>query len=227
PVGTSCRDGTCVACVDNNDCTDPASARCSERGECIACVDDTDCDGFAGRPVCGASGQCIAACTVDDPSACGDRPCNPVTGACSAYDTGSADTCEPCDSDANCTEMNAACIELRFGGESQGGYCLPASVAPGVCASRPFSVTITATSLSGAMAAEYCGIDTSLTTCEAVRAAVSGTECPGGAADCASEGASCQTIGVPNQCTYLCATSQECPSGLGCVLSDDGTRFCG
>jgi hypothetical protein len=143
------------------------------------------------------------------------HPCNPITNVCSAFEMDRR-TCESCDTDTNCAMPDSACIPLDYMGTPRGAYCLP--LASSGC-SRPFSPRVTGESLSGAPAAEYCGVRENLTTCEAVRAlGVSNCMATMTAADCADAGAVCTTIdGIPNQCSYVCMVPTECPDGLTCV----------
>ena len=220
--GQVCRvaDNVCVDCLVDGDCTDPDNAKCGPDGSCGPCDANSQCTGITDRSICDL-GACVA-CSASNDSACGGNPCNPATGTCSAFGTASAATCEPCDTDANCSVANQRCIELMFGGSVRGGYCLLENT--GSCPA-PFQVGITRASLSGAAAATYCGINEALTTCEAVQ--LRDQPC----AACQSvDGARCETLVATGMaaCTYSCSTASECNTTGNLSGCDTGAGgFCG
>jgi len=119
---------------------------------------------------------------------------------------------------------------MTFGaaGTAHGSYCLKdASVAGCV---RPFGIAISATSLDG-HASPYCGINETLTTCEAVHALVVDTTCASDA-EC-PEGGLCRTVGLTaNRCTYQCGFASECipapVAGSTCGAGTTGSvSYCG
>jgi len=112
------------------------------------------------------------------------------------------------------------------------GFCLKRSAK--TC-TRPYGVTISSASLSGAPAENYCGIDQVTTTCEAVVDMVAGESCSS-AEDCGCErdgdgacigtgqGGLCETVGgLANTCTIPCAVAGQCPTVLTC---DDMDPYC-
>jgi len=115
-------------------------------------------------------------------------------------------------------------------GTAHGSYCLKDS-APTLCA-QPFLIGISATSLDG-HAATYCGINQTLTTCEAVRALVDNRTCPGGMdRECPVAGL-CRQVGLAaNRCTYQCGGAVQCDAapnpGSTCGAGTTGSVFyCG
>jgi hypothetical protein len=110
-----------------------------------------------------------------------------------------------------------------------GGYCLK-TFASG-CA-RPYTVPTTPprVSLSGAEAAQYCGINEAVTTCEALLDLATNKDCTTDT-DCGAEGlddARCETVSlVMNKCTYGCAgVDAECPPTRACGTTT-GNEYCG
>ena len=218
-------DGTCVECMGDVDCTDASAARCNDNNQCAACNDDEQCVGVEGKDTC-IDGECVQGCTVDnEATVCGDNSCDPATGNCTDTERGSVNVCRSCVADSECGDGDGnesddyRCIELSFDGTNQGGKCLKLVDAggPPPC-NRPLTTSVTATSLSGAAEANYCGIREDLTTCEAVLAGASGATCDD-AQECADAGALCETIGLGGMlCTYPCEFDTECPEGKPACL---------
>ncbi len=114
---------------------------------------------------------------------------------------------------------------MTFNGTPRdGGYCLRRK--GNTDCTRPYRVLITATSLSGQPAEEYCGINQALTTCDAVLDTTDDTGCTL-ATDCGAPGLNdglCQTVGgAANKCTYACETAAQCPGSQACT---DDTPYC-
>lgn len=213
-------DNVCVDCLVDADCTDPDNAKCGTDGTCGPCDANAQCAGIGDRGICD-SGGCVE-CNASNDSACGGNPCNAFTGLCSEFGANSAGLCEKCDADANCSDADTNCVETFFGGSSQGGHCLQENT--GSCPA-PLAVGITRTSLSGAVAATYCGINETLTTCDAVL--LRGQVCT---ACSTTDGARCETLSATSQmrCTYGCDSSDECPASgnlSGCGLG--ANNYCG
>jgi hypothetical protein len=111
------------------------------------------------------------------------------------------------------------------------GYCLYPEGSDS-CA-RPFIYPLPGEreSLSGAAASLYCGVNETLTTCEAVLALLDDQPCEGDA-DC-PEGGICRDVGGGGlRCTYECTHGTECTAeGVPASCGDaDGTaeeRYCG
>jgi hypothetical protein len=147
---------------------------------------------------------------------------------CSKHGTGRR-TCQSCDTDANCFDGEHYCVPMTYKGQArEEGYCLKAS-ANGC--SEPYTIETTSrTSLSGATAAKYCGINESVTTCEAVRALVTNQSCSGADTDC-PEGGLCRKVGtLSNRCTYQCSLAVHCPADAPantCDTTTGGVTYCG
>jgi hypothetical protein len=89
-----CRDdGVCVACLDSEQCSDPAAARC-QNNACSACSADSDCAHLDGVERC-VGGRCVE-CRGD--SDCAD-PRRPVC---------SGGRCGGCDGDSDCSRFSGA-----------------------------------------------------------------------------------------------------------------------
>lgn len=223
-------DNVCVGCMGDGDCSDPTAARCVS-GMCVGCNDSGQCDGIEGLGVCEpGAGTCVQ-CTELDDSACGGNPCT-SENTCSDYGT-TQETCEPCDTDANCGTADHYCVPMRYDGmDRPGGYCLKDGAAAGGC-QRPFTVPLSGrTSLSGETGLRYCGVNETNATCEAVRALLADESCSTDA-DC-PEGGLCRTVGLtPDRCTYRCAGASEClqdpTAGSTCNegTPPSGTDYCG
>ena len=224
--------GRCVPCLENAHCTDPEASRCdtAERS-CVACQNNSDCQHLDGTQVCD-SGTCVQ-CTSAERSACGPNVCNASTRTCSAYPANQR-TCEPCDTDDNCAAGHH-CVPMFFMGSPRPtGYCLK-QFDPAEGCEQPFSVLLSdRTSLSGATGHTYCGINETLTTCEAVRALLNDQECSSGMDSDCPEGGLCRTLGgvATNRCTYPCDLGAQCPNGApantcGRGGSPDGPNYCG
>jgi len=122
---------------------------------------------------------------------------------------------------------------MTFGaaGAAHGSYCLK-DASPGDC-TRPFRIGLTGrTSLDG-HTSPFCGINETLTTCEAVNALVGDAPCPGGLDSECPEGGLCRTVGIAaNRCTYECGLAVECtasgsPGGTCGRGTTSGPRYCG
>ena len=208
--------GLCVACLGDDDCTGADAAKCNTTtNTCEACTSNSHCDSVSGLGVCD-DGDCVQ-CTAADESACGTYICLPTSNTCSdEIEQNKTPPCDSCVADSQCqTDHN--CVATNYMGTANGTYCLKLQSAG---CERPFSVAITAASVSGAAEVTYCGIDQSVVSCDAVRSLQNGMECSGGdAAECNADGARCETIDmIPNQCTYACTgAAVRCPTGLSCA----------
>jgi hypothetical protein len=199
----------CIECTSNSNCKTPTTLCETDAGICIQC-------------------------TVANEATCGGNSCNPGTNACTNTPRGTLDYCHACVADSECTGGNqtnptARCVPMNFGTTLRGNYCLPIGTTVGSC-TRPFGVLkAPAESASGAAAQNYCGINESTTTCEAVQdliglkgcsssdqcGCINGTNCAGG---------TCPTTGtMANTCTISCSLPAQCPATLICPSS---TPFC-
>jgi len=122
---------------------------------------------------------------------------------------------------------------MTFGaaGTAHGRYCLK-DASVGGCV-RPFLIGITGRSSLDGHASPYCGINETLTTCEAVRALVVDTTCPGGMDSECPEAGLCRQVGfAANRCTYQCGRAVECDAapfpGSTCGAgTTGGVSYCG
>jgi hypothetical protein len=224
---------SCVECLMQSNCAEPTASRC-DGGACLPCSDNAHCTNISGRGVC-SSGVCVQ-CTAADEAACGANSCNPMTKQCTSTPRGTVGTCRPCVADSECTGGNQAdpdarCVQMEFMGSLRpGGFCLRRAAK--TCA-RPYMIAISAPSLSGALAENYCGIDQENVRCEAVLDLINSRSCPGGAdisCGCArdqdgfctegGQGGLCRDFTLVNdQCTYQCGINNDCPVGRTCLGS--------
>ena len=217
----------CVDCLNNAQCTAASASRCnSDDNECAPCETNQDCDGVDGLAetgnACDADKVCVECTPESEADTCLDnKSCDPRTKTCTETNVGSRGVCETCVADSECDDQEEPpgdyrCVpmyypngETRFP-DSQTGFCLKV-FASGGCA-QPYAIRISERpSLSDPQLGSYCGINESLTTCLAVRALVANQTCPGGEdAECPSGGLCRDVGGLPDRCTYLCATVVEC-----------------
>lgn len=192
-----------------------ASASCSKSAE--------DCSYTAS---CGvdAVGK-IDSGTLCNPACSGATPvCDESAGKCVG---GTVAACHACVADSECASSargpSARCVAMNFRGAPHGSYCLNLASA-GSCV-QPFTVSLTAASVSGAQAEAYCGISQDATTCEAVvdliagKACTRSTNCGSGQNDglCENFGStSAQSMRCSIPCTSSsqCSQSQTCTSGV-------------
>jgi len=206
---------SCVACLDHGDCTDPAAARC-EAGSCVPCQGSTECADLLPGEVCD-SGACVE-CAIGEVDACtASQTCDLLQNECVDVTAGSVANCKACTNDGQCAD--GRCIPMQFESSAHGHYCL---AEPSPTCDRPFQVPLNRSSLNGAVATNYCGIEEDLATCEAVLALLQGWYCTGTDGMCselqagtevAGPGAICEQVGVGgDQCTYACGIASQCPS---------------
>jgi hypothetical protein len=228
----------CVECNTSAECNDPNMAHCHEdTHECDACVGDADCNGINGLPRCQADAcvQCTPAMEEDD---CSGDSCDPRTFTCTGTEVGSVATCEECVSDSECGEAGNRCVLMAYNGQPypslETGFCLKSIELGGSC-TNPYRIVLRRTSVSGADADDYCGINENLATCQAVRALLADDLCTpeNGDLDCPQPSGLCRELpGVLNRCTYLCGSVVECVSspapGSTCGSSGSGgDDYCG
>ena len=216
-----------------------------ESATCVACLGEQGCEGDA--PVCLAGdtpseNRCVACTPEREQELCKndeDQPssCNPATYTCTNTQLASLGDCRKCVSDSECGGERR-CVPMKFGaGESstdrEGGYCLEPTSA--TCTPPYESIINNRVSLSGAEAANYCGIDEAVTTCEAVLQYNDGKACSA-PTECGVQGLTdsrCETRegDASATCTYTCGLDDECPGSAkcGCPESDltCSNRFCG
>lgn len=213
----------CVTCVSDAECTDAAASRCDAAAHtCKACASHADCAHLPGLPAC-SNGGCVQ-CTQQTEDDCAGQVCDPSTLTCTTRDRASASVCEPCEYDSDCptgdlplAQREYRCVPMHFAGAAHGNYCL--KIFATGC-TRPYATRLDdVASTSGAAEDDYCGIDQTVTTCEAVRAV--GTSCTGGIdAECgapALDDGLCRTVaGIANTCTLPCGSALDCPGNLSC-----------
>jgi len=237
---------TCV-CRDDADCKDPAFAQCNtETRECIPCNDNTQCDGVDGllnptNNVCNSDNVCVDCTLETEAESCPpNRTCNPSTSECTGQAAGSLEVCDACVADSECGDSTGAsdafkCVPLNYQGDrfpdDTTGFCLKSIELGGSC-SNPYRIVVEETSLSGAEADDYCGINEDLTTCPAVQALLADTPCDpeNGDEDCPQPAGLCRELpGVVNRCTYPCESLVECVTpGSTCNQSlPEESRYCG
>jgi hypothetical protein len=238
---------TCVECLGDSDCTATDAARC-DANECRPCNADAQCDDVDGLPsgnnACD-QGVCLDCTPEKEAMTCPDRDsCNPVTNECSGIPEGDRETCKLCVSDRDCGEEGNRCVPMTYHGQpypnQESGFCLKSIDLGGSC-TNPYRIVITRTSLSGAEADDYCGINEDLATCQAVRALLGDDECDpaNGDQDCPQPAGFpqpaglCRVLpGMLNRCTYFCSDVVECKSapapGSTCGSSGSGSDdYCG
>jgi hypothetical protein len=232
-----CKTGAfeCVECNASSECNDPSAARCDpEQNECGGCESETDCIGIEGRPVCDDR-TCVQCTPATEDVDCGGNSCDPATFTCTNTEVGSLETCEECVADSECGEDGNRCVPMTYDGArypNEGiGFCLKSIDLGGSCA-NPYRIVVRRTSLSGAEADDYCGINEDLTTCPAVRALRADTPCDpvNEDQDCPQPAGLCRELpGMLNRCTYLCSSVVECVApGSTCGSSGSGgDDYCG
>jgi hypothetical protein len=218
----SCVSGVCEECEDNDQCDDPTASVCGSDNTCTDCSGNDGCSHLDDTKVCdtsGSDGVCVE-CTIGEEDACTmSGECNPDTNECVSRETGSGTACEPCAADDECAPYHY-CVPMQYtGGASAvdvGSYCL--RLASAGC-SRPFLSSLTATSVSGSSELQYCGLNSSLTTCSAWADTTASKACSGDAM-CGDDGSTagiCRDIDLGgDKCTYECGATSQCPSGFSC-----------
>ncbi|QQR88925.1 MAG: hypothetical protein IPJ88_11925 [Myxococcales bacterium] len=249
----------CVSCLSSTEhCLAAEASFCSDAGSCTGCTQDTDCAHIENKGVCDtttntciacdsnddctdpqsplclvSSGTCVQCFVGQDDEHCtdGDKvySCNPATNTCTQTETESVENCMACQADSEC-KTNHKCVPMDYDGSAYGNYCL--QIENGDC-SNPFRTVVDKVSVSSAEDSEpnsYCGVNESLTTCEAVLAwgdpctmesicVVNGEE---------ALGSFCRKVaGADNSCAYPCEDDVECNSTRVCKDPGDGSpKYC-
>jgi hypothetical protein len=229
--------GGAPECMGDEDCTSPTAGHC-DNGECVPCTASPQCVGVPNAPVCDA-GTCVE-CLLGEEDACtGGETCDLLAKTCVPVGVDSVGECEACTNDVQCAG-DFRCIPLDFPtGTLHGYYCL--RTFPPAC-NQPFAIAVSnKVSISGAAAANYCGIEEDNATCEAVRALFENWHCTGADGMCSEliggleipvPGALCRDLGggaVTDRCTYHCGGAGECLlSGNGSTCGGTpGPTWCG
>ncbi len=216
----------CVECLVHDDCPTAEKPQCQDNA-CVPCSGDEACAGRQDATLCNltpgskTAGRCVE-CTVTDESPCGDNVCDPHDLRCTDRARASKQICQPCVADSECV-ADHRCIAMQFAGAARSSaYCMK-RVATGC--ERPYaSSPIRRTSLSGAAAEDYCGIDELKATCEAISGLLADAECSDGTdAACGRDGSICRSVnGLAHRCTYACDAAAQCPSAFSC-----NSGYCG
>jgi hypothetical protein len=222
---------TCVECVVNGDCNDPAASRC-QANQCVPCTDGTDaeCAGITvngvARNVCDAglcvqcNGRNFTAC-ANGTNVCNGLPGDPLANTCTTTPIRTTSSCGACVGDAQC-QADQLCVEQVFDSQRTGFFCFPRDAGAGC--ERPFSNQLTGSVSVDDVAATICGLR--VTTCPAFNdagdACTADTEC---GAPAISDGVCAD--GPPGTGTF-CATpcngsDLNCLPGADCVLFDATT----
>lgn len=219
---------TCVECLDDARCADPAASQCSMRA-CAPCAGNDDCAGIVdimgtALSVCdtsSATATCVE-CTASDDTACGTNVCDLFTNTCTDRAKSSAGLCQPCVNDTECS-AGQLCVPTRFMDMDIGHFCLWREDAggggpAGACSRvEPYRRSEAATSING-VTTNVCNLR--VTTCPAltqfdIRDCTDGT--PPGTTDdeCGHPGVSdglCRAVdAAANRCTVPCDNFRDCP----------------
>ncbi len=226
-------DGECIQCRSSADCTNAAASVCIA-GTCTGCSSNSDCSHVAGKAFCklpsaGGAGSCVA-CTTSDESACAGDSCDPATNSCTTTRVATVAVCHACAADSECAPgaygPTARCVTMSFKGAAHGSYCLNRASA-GPCA-QPYTVSLSAVSVSGAPAEAYCGINQEATTCEAVVDLIGGktctrnNNCGSGLGDGLCENFSTPPAAQSMRCSIPCTSSTQCSQLQTCTSTVNG-----
>jgi|GEM_PF-1999348 len=209
---------TCVGCLDNTSCESPDASLCGADQTCGACMADADCSHLGlNRCVQGVCTECTVATEQDD---CGNNACLP-DGTCGDTPLESLTACQPCQADNECF-ADHRCVPMNFGDPAMphGNYCL--KIASTMC-ERPYTVSISQESVSGAASEEYCGINQVNTTCEAIIDLRNSKDCVEDS-DCGAQGlddAVCGTTLAGDVCTITCELNSQCSSVQTCDMAEN------
>lgn len=208
---------TCVGCLESSQCTEVATPECGANKQCGACTDDNACTDRVGTTRCGPAGACVQ-CNPDTAMVdCGGNSC--VNNQCTTTPLAMTGSCGECATDAECLP-DYKCVALNFQGESVGNYCL--KLESGGC-DLPYGAVIRGRrSVDSAGLNDYCGVNESLTTCEAVKQRLAFRL---GSAPCMNDSECgmndkddgvCGLVsggGMMNRyCTYRCSNDNQCGS---------------
>jgi hypothetical protein len=224
--------------VADADCKSEQQPACGADRKCTACKEDADCSRFG--KVCDAKSSACVQCRPEteeadcraeracDPRSqdCAGTACDPKLLTCTNRGRGSVALCDACVSDSECS-ADHRCIPMTHGADGMrkelGGFCL--KIAMTGCMEPFRAAAITRSSLSGAAAAAYCGINEAVTSCAAIQALRADRDCTV-ASDCEAAGARCESVafGTTKTCTYACSSDRDCPSDVPCGLQ---SMYCG
>ena len=220
--------GTCLACLENADCANGATCDMDTKTCVNTCEEHADCAGVLGKEACGPEGVCVE-CTPDNEAGCSGKVCEPDTLECSeSIGQKSAGSCRSCISDSQCID-DYKCVPMQYQSSAHGNYCLKLR-GPGCV--EPYRIELDRTSLNSTQSETFCGINETLTTCEAILAF--NAECDEDGKCIIDDievevpGAICKPTAVPNRCTYYCQDDLQCFPSAPCP--DPGNQedlYCG
>lgn len=222
---------SCVACLEDADCTLPATAQCNlTTHTCVACSTNTQCAQFAATPVCATEG-CVE-CTHEFQEACAGNVCNSTQHECTDRAPHTVDICGECVSDDDCL-AGQVCVHMEFGdpGVTVGNFCLfrKSTTGDGApnddCNSvRAFTHEQNVTTLDEETHVVVCTPGT-ITTCPALndyRTQTCDGETPAGHAQCGAESLDDGYCTAAHLCTTACGVTADCKTGGTC----SGTSRC-
>ncbi|MEC9441589.1 MAG: hypothetical protein VYE40_10840 [Myxococcota bacterium] len=211
---------TCVGCTENTTCTDANASLCQEDQTCGACEMDADC-AHLGLNRC-VEGVCNTCTTATEEQDCNGNACLP-DGTCGTTPRETLGSCQACQADNECF-ADYRCVPMTFGDPAMphGSFCL--KVASTGCA-QPYSILIDSPSVSGAASENYCGINQTNTTCEAIGSLRSNTTCSTDD-ECGAPGLEdgrCENLSLGLRCTISCTADSRCLQDQTC---DIGEQYC-
>ena len=189
------------------DCPSGSASRCNpDNNLCSPCMDDMDCAHIENQLVC-VSGECVECRSQTEERDCGANSCDSSTNSCTSTARGSINLAEACKSDSECGDAlfqetdSVRCVPTDYKGNFFGFRCLRLeSTVDGGC-TFPFPRTVLAQSASGSTASVYCGVDSMVTTVDAVLFSGLVKSCSE-APFCGITGATCYPTGAI--CSSLC-----------------------
>ena len=218
---------TCVECIGDDACTDPSLAQCSDTNTCVPCKTAAACTG-PDEQQC-LEGVCVGCTPETEEQDCGPNACDPVALECTSTARASLSTCQACRSDTECP-ANHGCVDMEYRGAVHGSYCLPDGKVLGMCLA-PYRVPLQNKASRSGTVSDWCGVNESLTTCEAVRQRTTSTMACATDMDCGApmlDDAVCVRESViGRRCTYPCSNALQC-DGTTEVCADqliDGTSL--
>lgn len=243
---------TCVGCLSNRDCLDPAASFCDTsvdpvtkvpKNTCVPCVGSGDCQHIVGKTVClpanDAQPSMCVQCTNSNNAACKSTTgettlCHGVDHTCTEAIPASKGLCDACVSDAQCMD-GQVCVQEVFVDTLIPKYACFWKVGAKVsdCTkTQPYSYIRSKVSTIDGDTATICGLGVS--TCSAWKEYVSPS------IDCAPDGlpvhSLCTFDGVASakciqaatglyQCSPRCSKQYDCLSFSECLI-DQGQYAC-
>ncbi|MFO0654616.1 MAG: MopE-related protein [Polyangia bacterium] len=98
-----CKNGTtCVECMADADCGDPAKPICKGQDHCVECAANADCAASANGPACDSTAEICVACTAG-------FGCNGATAHCKVNANPTLNKCVQCLTNSDCSGGTPAC----------------------------------------------------------------------------------------------------------------------